>query len=147
MPIKFQIDDIEAVDWRGEAPTLPGEIVETHNIPGANGVGFQLMGQQGDQFTAELVFHFGDSTNPADLAASALMRVDELHAKRSSGPVEVIWQGLDIYQGLGVKYKVISVKVVESKIRPRILGDGYDYSPAYQLRVQVVMRPVFVGLP
>jgi len=125
--------------WEGEKPPFAAEVVSTHNVPGQDGAGYQLLGKQGDEFTAELVAYVGGGTNYANMLYATWIRALMTYLPELA-PVAVIYNGVPLlwYRH---KFKVIRVRPLEIKAIPRALGDGFDYNPAVRLRVAITMVP------
>lgn len=123
--------------WRGEPPKTVRYEGESFTRTGVDGVGKVRTGKRGQQFQV---------ITDEDLATAAAARaLVPLYATLPfSGPVRVIWEGVDYAAMFSHLYLVDDVEVLSIRTMPRLTGPNYDYVGGARISVRWTMTPFYV---
>lgn len=120
--------------WREGPPQLTHDRVSVHARPGADDVAIQLVGDRGEPFQSVLVGRYVSY-------ALALADYSDMRVVLPGLGHQVVYNGIN-YQGVfNHRYYVLAVDMVSCKVKPRMLGPGYDYIGGAELTVRIEMVP------
>ena len=131
--LPYRVGNFWAVRWTNDPVQYSGEVVATHNVPGMHGLGHQMLGVQGDEFSAVVTAYF----ESMDVAQWNALLVQPM---RQDGPVAVRYNGIE-QVSLGHVYKVLRAETLLCRWMPRAVGRYHDYQPAVQLDLGITLVP------
>lgn len=117
--MSFQIGGSSFATWDGQPPSLVQVATRPFTRPGVNGIAEQLLGTVGSPFSVQLTGHF-------TTFALALAGYDAWCALSGTGPLTVVFGGIDFFATYGHKYSVVRVESVRS-FTGLLAGPGYAY--------------------
>lgn len=123
--------------WRGEPPKTVRYEGSSFTRTGVDGTGKVRTGKRGQQFQVVT-----DEDLITSLAARALV---PLYAKLPfSGPVRVVWEGVDYATVFSHLYLIDDAEVLSIRTMPRLIGPSYDYLGGARISVRWTMTPLYI---
>lgn len=131
----YAIEAFGFIRWNGPPPQLVREHVRTFNKPGQPGTSAQLLGIYGDPFEVELVAAF-------ESQYQAALSENNYRTLIGSSPAIVLFNNVNYFSEFSHKYLVLATMVTDVRALPRMIGQGYDYAPGWQMTSRWTMLPV-----
>lgn len=122
--------------WEGNSPLVPQQQVSIHTRPGVDGVAQQLLGRYNRPFEFEAIKFY-----PGDYITAKVDGVIVTDLTGSDALV-VVYNLVNYASLFSIYYLCDQVTELDCIQRPHVVGQGFDYAPATELRLRFRLTPI-----